>query len=200
MEDLMPHSRLRWLVALFLAVSWSLAAVASARGQSYAAFTDPERRFSIDYPKTWNWLVVAGSGESIVVFTEPKREAAIIIQVSRLRQTLSPEDVTDLFARIEAELVKEDRPQAADLSMKVVDEGGRRAAIVDYSRPRLTVTVVPKAPTGDRERVRQYTYPSGRVLYRVTCITGLAGFPKYEAIFASCFKSLVPAATQPAAR
>jgi hypothetical protein len=135
-----------------------------------------------------------------VVFTEPKKEAALVVQLSRLRQPLQAEDVTDLFAQIEAEGLKESRPQAADVVARAVSEGGKRLVIVDYSRPRLTLPVVPKASTDDRERVRQYSYPSGRNLFRVTCIAGLSQFPKYEAIFTSVLKSLTPGAQQPVVR
>jgi hypothetical protein len=193
----MLSSRCRRCAVLFLAASFSLAALVFAQGQGYASFADPERRFSIEYPRDWNWLVVAGSGEAVVVFTEPKKEAAFIVQVSRLRQPLEPGDMTDLFAQIEVEVLKADRPQATDLATRVADEGGKRYVIVDYSRPRLTLPAAAKTATGDRERVRQYSYPSGRKLYRVTCIAGPSRFSKYEAVFTSVFKSLTAAATQP---
>lgn len=193
----MLSSRCRRCAVLFLAASFSLAALQFAHGQSYASFADPERRFSIEYPRDWNWLVVAGYGEAAVVFTEPKKEAAFVVQISRLRQPIEPGDVTDLFAQIEVEALKADKPQATDVVSKVISWGEKRAVIVEYSRPRLTLPALQRASTNDRERVRQYSYPAGRKLYHVTCIAGLAQFSKYDAVFASVFKSLAPGATQP---
>jgi hypothetical protein len=120
-------------------------------------------------------------------------EASCVVERFRLRQALTPDQVTDVFAQIEADLLKENQPAATEVAARPVTDGGKRLIVIDYSRP-------DRNPSGDKpvpERVRQYSYPVERNLFRVTCGASNGQFAKYEGIFTAIIKSLVPEGTRP---
>jgi hypothetical protein len=157
---------------------------ALAQRPNYLLFTDPQRRFSVEFPRDWTWMMVSGSGEPLVTFVHPRKEAAFVVERFRMRQKLERDEVTDLFAQIEAEVLKENQPRATDVASKIVTESNRRLILIDYLRPGLDV----------RERVRQYSYPVGGDLYRITCMAVQSEFTKYETIFGIVATSLRPGA------
>jgi len=179
----MPH-RFRAAVTVVLALVALASQSALALRPDYLLFTDPAKRFSIEFPKDWKWLIVAGSGEALVTFIQPKSEAAVVVERIRLKQKLAQNDITDLFVQIEIDVLKENQPKAANFEGKVVSQNGRRAVVVDYTRPGL----------GENERVRQYSYPIGDSLYRATCMALNSAFKKYESTFANIAESLKSAA------
>jgi hypothetical protein len=173
---------LRRVFCAVLAAS-ALVSLPGLAADSVLLYTDPYGRFSIEFPKDWNWTPVSPSGEPLVVFVQPKKEAAIIVERFPLKQALKPGDVTELYAQIEADILKENQPTIIDVATQVVDQGGRRFVLIDYTRP---------GPR-DRERVRHYAFPVGQNLYRLTCATLFDRFSKYESTFSSVFNSLKPA-------
>lgn len=118
--------------------------------------------------------MVPGGSSVVVSLTQRKGEAAVVVEESRLNQALAPDDITNLFGQLEADVVKEQQPSATDVQGKVVQAGGRRFVILTYGR---------KGVSGP-ERVRQYSIPSGVALFRLTCSAGVAQFPRYEPVFA----------------
>jgi len=136
-------------------------------------FQGPTRRIRFEYPKK-DWQIVPGGSSVIVSLTQKKGEAAVVVEQTRLNQALAPDDITDLFGQLEAETVKEHQPSAADLQAKVVQASGRRFVILTYGRQGVT----------GAERVRQYSFPSGTDLYRLTCSAAASQFTKYEPVFA----------------
>jgi len=191
LEGLVPRFRpigLRWFrVALPVAACVLLAAQALAQRPNYLLFTDPGRRFSVEFPKEWTWLIVSGSGEPLVTFIHPRKEAAVVVERFRMRQPLSRDEVTDLFAQIEAEVLKENQPLAADVVSKMVNEKGKKITVIDYVRPGIDT----------KERVRQYSIPVGQNLYRITCMTIGGQFGKYEPTFRAVADSLKTGAELP---
>lgn len=182
--------------ALVLLVATGFLTVAGsvlAQRPNYLLFTDPQRRYSVEFPKEWQWLMVSGAGEPLVTFIHPRKEAAVVVERYRMRQPLARDEVTDLFAQIETDVLKENQPRATDVAGKIVTQNGRRIILIDYFRPGLDT----------RERVRQYSYPVGQDLYRVTCMALSPEFPKYEATFemvASSLKGSAEVVPPPAAR
>lgn len=173
----MSH-RLRAGLVLALLVMSSHAALALR--PNYLLFTDPAKRFSVEFPKDWKWVIVAGSGEALVMFVQPKNEASVIVERFRMKQNLAPADITDLFVEIEADVLKENQPRATSVEGKVLTGNGRRTAVLDYTRPGLKAN----------ERVRQFSYPVEDRLYRVTCVAADGAFKKYEPAFANIAESL----------
>ena len=110
----------------------------------------------------------------VVSLTQRKREASIVIEMTKLHQPLANEDITDLFSQLEIDSVKARHPLATDVQAKLVEAGGRRLAILTYGRNGM------EGP----ERVRQYSIPYGADLYRVTCFAAAAQFARYEPVFA----------------
>ena len=171
---------LKGLGLLTAAACLLLGAEALAQRPNYLLFTDPGRRFSVEFPKDWTWLIVSGSGEPLVTFIHPRKEAAVVVERFRMRQPLKREEVTDLFAQIEVDVLKENQPRATDVVSKMVNEKGKKLILIDYFRPGIDT----------RERVRQYSVPVGQDLYRITCMTIGGQFGKYEPTFAVVAESL----------
>jgi len=138
----------------------------------YRTFRDPNGRFALDYPK--DWQVIAGAGDVLVTFAATNGEAAFVVERSKMNIALAPEDITDLFAQIEADILKERQPRASDLIAKVGGDTSLRTILIDYARPGLSRP----------ERARQYSLPMGQELYRLTCSALTIKFAKYDSAFA----------------
>lgn len=171
-----PMPRLGRTLCLVLAVCAFLSMPGLA-AESYLLYTDLHGRFTIEFPKDWQWTPVSPSGEPLVVFVQPRKEAAVIVERFRLKQPIA---VDDDFAQAESQILKENQPTIVDVAPQVVEQGGRRFLIVDYTRP---------GPR-DKERVRHYAFPVGQSLYRLTCATLFDRFAKYESTFTAVFNSL----------
>jgi hypothetical protein len=127
----------------------------------------------LDLPKK-DWMVLPSSGSVLLVIASRKGDAVVLVERSSLQQPLQAADITDLFAQIETDEIKERQPKAADFQSKVLDIGDRRLVAVQYARPGVL----------GAEKVRQYSMPVGRQLYRVTCISSAARFVAYDPVFA----------------
>jgi hypothetical protein len=133
----------------------------------------------VEFP-TKDWMVLPSSGALVLAAASRKGDAVVLIERSTLRQALDPADITDLFAQIEIDAIKERQPKAVDFQSKVLDSGARRLVAVQYSRPGVL----------GNERVRQYSVPVGTDLYRVTCISSAARFAVYDPVFSHIAASL----------
>jgi hypothetical protein len=126
----------------------------------------------LDLPKK-DWMVLPSSGSVLLVLASKKGDAVVLVERSTLRQALEAADITDLFAQIETDAIKERQPKATDFQSKVLDAGDRRLVAVQYGRPGVLGS----------ERVRQYSVAVGTQLYRVTCISSAAQFAAYDPVF-----------------
>jgi hypothetical protein len=174
------------VAALILLVA---APTATSAGQAAATKTDPwlvktaklqfqpqraaEAPVQLDVPKK-DWSVLPSSGSVLLIIASKKGDAVVLVERTSLLQPLEPADITDLFAQIETDAIKERQPKAAEFQSKVLDSGARRMVAVQYSRPGVL----------GAERVRQYSMPVGKQLYRVTCISSAAQFAAYDPVFA----------------
>lgn len=140
------------------------------------------RQIRFEYPKKdWEIVprasaaVIPGATAPIVSVVQRKREAAVVVEQTKLHTALALEDITDLFSQLEADSIRERQPQATDVRAKLVDVGGgRRLVILTYGRQGV----------GGAERVRQYSIPAGADLFRLTCVAPAGQFARYEAVFA----------------
>ena len=149
------------------------------------------RQIRFEYPKK-DWEIVPrataavmpGATAPIVSLVQRKRQAAVVVEQTKLHQPLAVDDITDLFSQLEADSIRERQPQATDVRSKLVDVGGgKRLVILTYGRPGV----------GGAERVRQYSIPAGADLFRLTCVAATAQFARYEAVFAHVAASFVVA-------
>lgn len=162
-----------------LALTASVAAGAQTL-RDHLLFHDPGNRFSIEFPRDWDWTIVSGSGEPIAVFVHPRKEAAVVVERFRMKLRLEPEDITEVFAEAEIERLQENQRGVAGASGRVLLTGGKRSVVIDYSRPGL----------GEQERVRQYSFPVGEDLYRITCMALVSRFQRHESAFAAIVGTL----------
>jgi hypothetical protein len=75
------------VTATALASLWSATPLAQKGGNNL--FTDPSRRYSIEFPRGWDWTIVEGAGEPLSTFVHPKKEAAIVVERFRMKLVLS---------------------------------------------------------------------------------------------------------------
>jgi hypothetical protein len=139
-------------------------------------------RFSLDCPRR-DWTVVPAAGAVAIVLAERRGDAAITVERSPLHQALEREEITGLFAELEADLVKQREPQSSGWRFDVIDAGARRLVVVEYDRPGV------RGP----DHVRQYSIPSGDTLYRLSCSAAQKDFGRFDAVFAHVAASFEPA-------
>ncbi len=102
-----------------------------------------------------------------------------------MRQALAQSEITDLIAQIEVDVLKENQPRVMDVNAHVVAQGQKRLVQIDYRRPG-----VGEPGKVEDERVRQYSFPIGGSMYRITCAALASQFGKYEAVFQWAAESL----------
>jgi hypothetical protein len=153
-----------------------------AQAEGFLLYTDPERRYSIEFPRDWRWEIVAGSREPMAVFVHPRSEAALIVERLRMRQRLAPGEVTEVFAEIEADSLKESQPRVSNVSSRIETWGSQRVIIIDYRRPGIDAF----------EQVRQYSFPVDQDLYRITCAALASRFQTYQGTCTTVARTLKP--------
>ena len=163
------------VTAVALASLWTVAPLAQ-RGATNL-FTDPSRRYSIEFPRGWDWTIVEGAGEPLSTFVHPKKEAAIVVERFRMKIPLAADQITDSFAEFETELLKDNQPRVSDVEARIVMQGQKRLVQIDYKRPG-----VGEPGKVEDERVRQFSYPINGSLYRITCFSLASQFGRYEGI------------------
>jgi hypothetical protein len=126
----------------------------------------------LDLPKK-DWMVLPSSGSLLLALASRKGDAVVLVERSAMAQTLEAEDVTDLLAQIEIDIIKGEHPRAAEFQSKVLGLGDRRVVAVQYGRPGVLGS----------ERVRQYSVPVRDTMYRVTCISSAAQFAVSDPVF-----------------
>jgi hypothetical protein len=144
----------------------------------------------LEYPRR-DWDAAAPLGTTIAVVVEKDGHGWITLERTRMQTALAPEEVTDLFAQLEADRVKEAEPQAVASATRLFAVNGRRFTGVQFTHRGA------KGP----EVVRLYSFPVGNVLYRLTVGAESAQFAKFEPIFAhvaSTFTSAAPSPSAPA--
>jgi photosystem II reaction center protein PsbP len=171
---------------LLLFASCALSATAQ-KGEDVSIFTDPGRRFSVEFPTGWEWKIISPAGEPLALFLHPKSEAAVVVEHLRLKLRLEAEEITDVFLNIESDYIKEHQPKATNVVARFSTRNGRKIVIVDYTRPADDE----RAP--ERVRVRQYSLPEGQDLFRLTCMAAQSRFTRYESTFASIAESFTTA-------
>ena len=159
--------------------------VAKAPKGNFRPLKDPSGLFTMEIPRR-DWSIVPGAGAVVTSVVNKKGDAAIVIEQASLKQALAPDDITDLFADLERELVLEREPKATDFQTRVLEDGGRKLVAVQFVRPGMT----------GMERVRQFSIPAGRRLYRISCVAALGSYAANEAWFAHAVATFVTTATE----
>ena len=189
--------RLRACLAAALAIGASVAAASPLSAQdpvqptpgeygraaklASVMFESANKQIRFEYPKRdWeivpraNAAPVPGASSPVVSLVQKKREAAVVVEQTKLHQSLAPDDITDLLGQLEMESVRERQPQASDVKARLVEAGGRRFVILTYARQGVS----------GPERVRQYSFAAGVDLFRLTCFAAASQFTRYEPVFA----------------
>lgn len=141
----------------------------------------PDAAFQIEWPRK-DWMTLPGGGSLVLAFASKKGDAVVLVEQVPLRQALEADDITDLFGQLEADAIKERHPRAAEFQSKVIESGERRLVAVQFTRPGVL----------GNERVRQYSIPVGKQLYRLTCASAAAQFAAYDPLFAHMAATFSP--------
>ena len=156
---------------------------AQAPRKGFTLFRVFQERFTFEYPVK-DWETTAGGTSSLVTLAQKKGEAAVVVEYQPLRLELAPSEIDQDFAKLEAEPVTSRQLGAADVTVQLIDVGSNRVIIVDYTRKGI----------GGAERVRQYTLPLGKQMYRLVCSAPAALFAKHEPTFMAMMQSFKVAA------
>ena len=135
------------------------------------AFQAPGGQFGFEMPRR-DWELGPGGGPVVAVLAQRRLEAIIFIEHARLNQPLAPEDITDLFAELEADRLRQQQPGLAEVETRILDVESRRIVALQYRR------VGPKGA----EIVRQYSMAEGDDLFRVVCSSLTARFSQHEPV------------------
>src|SRR5262245_56293994 len=79
----------------------------------------------MDVPKK-DWMVLPSSGSVLLVLASRRGDAVVLVERSVLQQALEAAKITDLFAQIEVDAVRERHPKAADFKSRLLYAGERR--------------------------------------------------------------------------
>ena len=149
-------------------------------------FRAPDGKFALEYPGK-DWQIVPGGGSVVATLAQKNSEASVVIDYTKMNQALTPSEINDLFAELEGEDLTARQPEAKGAKPSIVNVGGRRVVVIQYSRAGLK----------GQEKVVQYTVPAGQDVYRLICSAQSAQFAKYEPVFVhmiESFQSPAPAA------
>ncbi len=128
---------------------------------------------ALEYPAE-DWNTVSGDQESLVALAPAAGDAMVVLKRARIDVPLTPEEITDVFAEIEMDLIREEEPQAGTFRSLTLDPEGVTVIVTEYTRP---------GPRG-MQSMRQYSFPKGSYLYRLICSAEQSRFVTYERIFA----------------
>jgi hypothetical protein len=174
---------------MILVIAGAQASISGAPGlQAPPALARTDNRlttlsgFTVDYPKR-DWQLLVGTGSSVVVFFHRSREATVAIERSRVRNALAPNEIVEQTATLEVEDWGQRRWMSTGFTHQLVDLGGERTIVIDFTQP---------GPQG-AEQVRIYTLPRGLDWYRVICTARREVFDKYKETCHRIALSLYPA-------
>src|SRR5262249_1881689 len=129
-------------------------------------------------------------GASLAIFARSDGGGTLVVEQSRLTESLTPAEV-EALPDIEVERLKQQQPKAKDFVGKILEGKGGRGSMVQYSRVGLG---------GKLERVLVYSLPVGRDLYRLVGIVPDAQLAKYEGVVRHMIVSFKPGSAPPATR
>ena len=151
-------------------VSWPGPSASPALNQ---IFVGPGGRIRFEMPAR-DWQVVSGGSATIVSLAHSNGQVSVVVERVIPAGMCATGDLNDRFVEREADAVRTLQPQATGVEAALVTFGARRFVIVAYTRQGVA----------GPERVRQYSIPAGRELYRLTCSAATSQFARFEPVFA----------------
>jgi hypothetical protein len=139
-------------------------------------------RLTLEYPPA-QWMTVAAPALLMVV--ERNGGASMVIEEQHFSHSTA--SLGDSLAELEGHFLREREPESEKLMTQVIRDEGRLVVLIDYTRP---------GPNGIL-RVRQYSFPAGRRLYRLRCAALFEAFSGHEPVFAHMAASFRPSESQP---
>ena len=152
--------------------------------KDFKEFRDPDKKFSMAYPK--DWRIVPGLGSILVSFAQNQMEA--VVAVERFILPESQDTSSKDFLNAEMDILKQKQRDAQNISSQGVD-GAQKGIAINYTR-----AIGLNGP----ERLRQYSFMVGTLLFRMTCYAPSARFDKYATQCATVAGS-VKALSEPSA-
>jgi len=144
---------------------------------SYTPYRDGSARFEIDQP-TKDWALVPPGGSAIAIISRNDRNAALVIDLSRLTEPLAQDEIAT-NAQIEIDALKEQQPNGKDFTSAPLDCKAGHGALIKYSR----------IGAKGAERVLRYLIGVDRDLYRLDGVVQDALANKYEPVLMHMIES-----------
>lgn len=128
---------------------------------------------ALEYPSD-SWTMTGGQEPGLVTLSQEQGQARVVLERSELSVRLAPEEINDVFAAIEMDIIREQHPDASGFDSVIVDEAAIPIVVTHYRRP----------GAGAPQKIRQYSFARGTELYRLICTAAESNFLVYEQIFA----------------
>ena len=128
---------------------------------------------SLEFPAA-GWTTTPGQDLALVTLQHNQGQAHVTLEETELGVSLDPTEITTVFSNIEMDIIRERHPEASEFDSTI---------ITDTTIP-IVVTHYRQTDAGAREKVRQYSFPRGKKLYRLICTAAESNFLRYEQIFA----------------
>jgi hypothetical protein len=155
---------------------------------SYTTYRDPAGRFEIDQP-TKDWALVPPGGSAIAILARKDQTATLVIDLARLTEPLGQDEIAT-NAKIEVDSLKEQRADAKDFAVDMLDCKAGHGALIKYSR----------VGTHGAEKVLRYVIGVDRDLFRLDGVVQDSLAAKYEPMLRHMIESFRapagPAATK----
>ena len=128
---------------------------------------------TLEYPEE-GWTLVTEPGGQTVTLSSNNDDVGVILERSGLSVALTPEEINEVFATIEADIIRERHPRAGQFDTAVSRNVEGPFVVTDYHVPGDTSAAL---------RKRQYSFPRGAALYRLIFTVPETIFAVYETIF-----------------
>ena len=167
------------LIRNFVALALLLLPTALGAQPRYKPYKSAE--VMLEYPD--NWVQHTNIGTMLILVSTKGGETAVALERAKLNQPLEPSEMTETFATIQAEVIKDQYPDATGLTAVIVTHPTLGPVVqADFTMPGSD----PRRP----DRLRQYVLPRGPFLYKIVCRARATDFAKQEAAFNTILKSL----------
>jgi hypothetical protein len=167
------------LIRSYVALALLLLPTALAAEQRYKPYKSAE--VTLEYPD--NWVQHTNIGTVLILVSTNRGDTSVAVERTKLNQPLDASEMTETFATIQAELLKEQYADATGVTAVIVTHPTLGPVVqADFTTPGTD----PRRP----DRFRQYALPRGQFLYKIVCRARSADFAKQEAAFNVILKSL----------
>lgn len=143
--------------------------------------------FTMQYPDGGGWRLTPGAQDVLMLLNKTPDVRVALIRM-RVPNPIATDDdeLFTLFARLEADAIKAETPDAGDVQQVIVAHPALgRIVRIDFTRPSPVA-----AKPGLRERAQQFSMPAGSTVYRLVFSGSPQEFEKEAGRFNAMLESV----------